>query len=290
MTYFWYSGVTMLLASLLCLPAATFAQQRVVSVGGDVTEIIYSLGEGGRVVATDSTSVFPPEAANAPKIGYVRQLAAEGILSVEPDMILISGAAGPKPALELLRASGVTVIEMQKTYTVASILAKTRTVAAALQVPEAGRELAAKIEADWAAAKQEIDAMGMAPSMLFFATLRNGAPRAAGADTAAHGVISMLGGRNVFGDQNGYETLSMEAAVAADPDVILVMAHHADRVGGVEDVVSHPSLSLTTAAQTGMIFLVDPVTVMQFGPRTPSAIAALGASINAALSARSNDD
>ncbi|MEL7487704.1 MAG: ABC transporter substrate-binding protein, partial [Pseudomonadota bacterium] len=119
------------------------------------------------------------------------------------------------------------------------------------------------------------------PDVLFFATLRDGAPRGAGTDTAADGLIQMLGGKNVFGDFSGYKSLSLEAAVSADPDVILVMSHHADRIGGLESVISHPAISLTTAAKTRRVFLVDQVSVMQFGPRTPNAVAKLARAINA---------
>ena len=74
------------------------AQSKIVSVGGDVTEILYGIGADDQVVATDTTSVYPTAAALTPKVGYVRRLSAEGVLSLEPDLILISGAAGPEAA------------------------------------------------------------------------------------------------------------------------------------------------------------------------------------------------
>ena len=261
----------------------SLAQERVVSLGGDVTEIIYLLGEGDRIVATDSTSVYPEAAIKTPKVGYVRQLSAEGVLSAEPDIILISGAAGPEPALQQIRDSGVEIVIMETNYTPESILEKTRRVASALGVEAKGAALVDTISADWQRAKQEIDDMNLAPSVLFFATLREGAPRAAGKETAAHGIIEMIGGTNIFGDQNGYQSLSLEAAVAADPDIILVMKHNAERMGGIDKVKLHPAISLTTAIRTGQIFLVDEVAVMQFGPRTPSAVADLARQINDVL-------
>ena len=87
--------------------ALVFAQDRIVAAGGDVTEIIYELGLGDNIVAVDTTSLFPPAALAKPKVGYVRQLSAEGVLSVEPDLIIVSGAAGPCGAFEQLRASGI---------------------------------------------------------------------------------------------------------------------------------------------------------------------------------------
>lgn len=261
--------------------ASALAQERIVSVGGDLTEIIYALGAGERIVATDSTSVYPEAANETAKVGYVRRLSAEGVLSVEPDLIMISGAARPEEALAQIRASGVDLVEMEADYTIEGIIEKTRAVAKALDMEAEGAAFADEIESDWNEAKAVIAELDVAPSMLFFAAPPKGDARGAGTETAAHGVIELLGGRNVFADHAGYKALSLEAAVAADPDIILVMSHHADRMGGVEKVYQHPALSLTTAAKERRIFFVDQVAVMQFGPRTPKAIADLAKEIAA---------
>lgn len=255
------------------------AQDRIVALGGDVTEIIYALGEGDRVVATDSTSVFPADAAGKPKVGYVRRLSAEGVLSTEPDLVIISGVAGPQTAVDQLEASGIPMVEMDLGYTPGAILEKVDIVAEALGVQAAGERLRGEIAADIARAEARMDAAGVAPKVLFFAADTDGAPRAAGEDTAADGLIRMLGGTNVFAGQTGYKALSLEAAVAADPDVILLMAYHLDRVGGLDGVREHPALRLTQAAQNDLIFPVDRLKVMQFGPRTPEAVADLAEAI-----------
>ncbi|MEM8826472.1 MAG: ABC transporter substrate-binding protein [Pseudomonadota bacterium] len=268
-----------LLAGFISPPA--LAQQRIISLGGDVTEILYALGAGDRIAATDSTSVFP-EAANAtPKVGYVRQLSAEGVLSARPDLILISGAAGPEPAVEQIRGTGVPIVEMPATYTIASILTKIERIAAAVDAEEEGAELIAKVQGDWQRARGELARLDDDQKMLFFATLTDGAPRAAGRETAADGVIRLLGGTNVFSGSSGYDGLSAEAAIAANPDVILVMEHHAARVGGLDAVKTHPVIAYTRAGRQGNIIPVDPVSVMQFGPRTPGAVLALARKIKA---------
>ena len=61
------------------------------------------------------------------------------------------------------------------------------------------------------------------------------------------------------------------------------MNHHADLIGTLDDVINHPALALTSAAQNGMVFLVDRVSVMQFGPRTAKAVSDLAAEIHARL-------
>lgn len=282
MIKFMWAGLLVALAAV----GSSHAQERIVSLGGDITEILFAVGAGQDIVATDDASLFPQEAASLPKVGYVRRLSAEGVLSVEPDLIIISGAAGPATALQQIQASGVRIISLEPDYTAAGILEKIDRVATAVSRAEEGRALQATVEADIAAAERAVALLGRQPKMLFFAATTDGAPRAAGEQTAAHGVIEMLGGVNVFTGQTGYKTLSLEAAVAADPDVILLMPHHADRVGGMEQVRHHPALSLTSAAREGHIIGVDQYTVMQFGPRTPAAAAAVVAEI----AAQQNDD
>ena len=272
-----------LMTACLVLSFSAAAQDRIVSGGGDVTEIIFALGEGDRIAATDSTSVYPLKAMVTPKVGYVRNLSAEGVLSVEPDLILISGAAGPAEALDQIRATGVPMVEMKTEYTVEAILEKTVQVAEAIGVPEKGAELAATIEAEWTDAQQAIDTLEGDPSVLFFSTVADGSPTAAGKDTAAHGVIEMIGGTNAFGERTGYKPISFESAVAADPDIILVMNFVVARMGGIEEVISHPAISLTSAAQNDRVFMVDADTVMQFSPRPPKAAGLLAEEIKARL-------
>jgi iron complex transport system substrate-binding protein len=93
---FWL--VSACLIAPLLAPAAASAQgqpARIIALGGDITEIIYLFGEQNRLAAGDATSMFPPEARALPDIGYFRQLGAEGVLSLKPDLILAFATAGP---------------------------------------------------------------------------------------------------------------------------------------------------------------------------------------------------
>ncbi|MEM7781662.1 MAG: hypothetical protein AAF697_14855, partial [Pseudomonadota bacterium] len=69
-------------------------------------------------------------------------------------------------------------------------------------------------------------------------------------------------------------------AVAANPDMILVMTHDAGENGGLEGMTSNPAISLTQAVSDNRVFLVDSVKIMQFGPRTPEAMVELAKAIN----------
>lgn len=249
------------------------SERRIVSVGGDVTEIVYALGHGDEIVATDTTSVFPPEALETPKVGYSRQLAAESVLSLSPTLLILGGAAGPESVVEQLRAVGVDMIEMSAEYTIDNTIRKVALISEALGEPDTGAELIAQIEADWENAQSEIAQIQGTPRVLFFAAMGDGGPTAAGTGTAAHGVMEALGTENVFAGQEGYRALSVEAAVAANPDVIFVMSHNLDSLGGLEAVANHPVLVLTDAGRNGHIIAIDSVRIMSFGPRVAAGIA-----------------
>lgn len=82
----------------------------VVSVGGAVTEIVFALGVEDRLVAVDSTSQYPEPVQYLPNVGYLRQLAAEPILALNPSLVLALSEAGPPHALALIRQAGVPLL------------------------------------------------------------------------------------------------------------------------------------------------------------------------------------
>lgn len=90
------------LLSVLALPALADSHpdaSRVLSLGGSVTEIVYALGQQDRLIGRDTTSSFPAEVQALPDVGYVRALSPEGVLSVQPDLILAEeGRAPQKPS------------------------------------------------------------------------------------------------------------------------------------------------------------------------------------------------
>jgi iron complex transport system substrate-binding protein len=78
---------------------------RLVVAGGALTEIVVALGAGSHIVGVDTTSLYPATLAERlPKIGYLRTLSAEGILSLNPSMLVVSDQAGPPGVLDQLRA------------------------------------------------------------------------------------------------------------------------------------------------------------------------------------------
>lgn len=264
----------MRLTALLCavfLPTALYAESHldataIVAIGGSVTEIVYALGQQDRLVARDTTSLFPQEAQDLPDVGYMRQLSAEGVLSVGPDLILTRDTAGPPEVLDQLRSASVPIVEVQDGFSKSSVIAAIQTVGAALGVPDRAKNLAASVETDFASL--EAQTVGVSPKVLFILSNQGGRLNVAGADTGASGILELAGASNVMEDAfSGYKIMNDEAIIAAAPDVILMMSGQADHEARAEEILSLPAIAQTPAGRTKAFVTIDPA-ALGFGPRT----------------------
>lgn len=267
-----------LLLAAVAFPAV--AAERIISLGGSVTEILYALGQEEHIVAVDSTSLYPPAAQSLPNVGYLRQLSAEPILSLAPDLVLGTEDAGPKTTLEQIAAIGVPVALIEDQPTVAGVVAKIESVAAAIGQEEAGRALAEKTEAEFAAIAAVLEQSEERPGVLFLLSVADGGAMAAGGDTAADGLIALAGGSNVITGYNGYKPLSPEAAAQLDPAVVIVSAHGLDQFGGLEALAARPDLGLIPAVREGRVLVIDANLLLGFGPRAPEAVRTLAVALH----------
>ncbi|WP_282605991.1 hemin ABC transporter substrate-binding protein [Pelagibius sp. Alg239-R121] len=253
----------------------------VVSVGGSVTEIVYALGLADRVLAVDSTSLFPAEATDLPNVGYMRQLAAEPILAMGPSLILAVEDSGPPAVLEQLRDAGQQIVLVPDDPTPQGISNKIRLIADAMAVSEKGLALSRKVESDLKHLKQAVADVGTRPKVLFLLSIGNGgAPLAAGNETSAAGIIELAGGVNAVDAFKGYKALSPEALVEAAPDVLLVTNRSLTLLGGSENLMQVPEIAETPAGRDGRIVSMDGLLLLGFGPRTPLAIEQLAAKLH----------
>lgn len=254
--------------------------RRVVAVGGSVTEIVYALGQQSRLVARDSTSTWPVKALDLPDVGYMRALSAEGVLSVDPDLIIAEEGSGPPEAVDLLSSAGIPYAQVPDGYDAPGVLSKVEAVAQLLGVPEAGALLADTMRAQFAAASAAADAVTKPKRVLFILSMQGGRIMAAGQGTAADGIITMAGARNAIDGFTGYKPMTDEAVSAAAPDVILMMDRSGDHSFGDDvEVLGHPAISVTPAAASGALVRMDGLLLLGFGPRTPQAVRDLNAAL-----------
>lgn len=253
--------------------AAPDDPQRIIAIGGSITEIIYALGAQDRLAAVDSTSLHPPRALEThPNVGYMRALSAEPVLSVAPDLILAIADAGPPEVIKQIRQVGVPVLTIRDEPSMQGAHQKIRAVARALGLEREGEQLAARLEREYRAVAERLKAVKIRPEVLFLLSAGSGPPLAAGAGTSAHSMINLAGGRNVMERITGYKAVTPEAIVAAAPEIIVATRRTFARYGSKEKLLSLPDLAATPAAAAGRLLVFDGLYLVGFGPRTVAAV------------------
>jgi iron complex transport system substrate-binding protein len=280
-------GASALIAAALCacpVQAGTVVQDaagrnvsisdssRIVSIGGAVTEILYALGMDKNIVGIDSTSLYPPQAAKEKSnVGYMRQLSAEGVLGLRPDLIVAISGSGPKETMAVLEAARVPLVIVPDSYSEAGIAAKISLIAKAVGAEERSQCLIGRVQSDLAALKNIEAGIARKKRVLFVLSFINGRAMAAGKDTAADGIIKLAGGVNVIDEYEGYKPLSDEAVIAAKPDVILSIQRGGPGVLNADVVFSHAAFSATPAAAQRTFVSMEGLYLLGFGPRTAQA-------------------
>lgn len=264
-------------------PAGAQVPPRIVSVSSALTEIVYALGAEGLLVGVDTTSLYPAAARALPQVGYMRALAAEGVLSLKPTLVIATTAAGPATTLDQLRATGVKVLVLPDHYDYDSVIAK---IAAVGQVTGKTTEADAMIAHGRAEMANLTKRLAMAtnkPRVLFLLSMGGGAPQAAGRDTAADGIIRLAGGTNAIDAYAGYRPLTPEAVLASRADFLLVTSQTVQAMGGIEAILDQPAVRRTPAGRAGKVLQFDTLLLLGFGPRTPQAALELATALHPEL-------
>lgn len=252
---------------------------RIAAIGGSITEIVYALGEQDRLIARDTTSVFPPEALDLPDVGYMRQLSPEGVLSVSPGGILALEGSGPKETIDVLKRASVPYIEVPETFDREGILRKIEVVGKALGVEQKAGTLVAEVGAKIDEATKLTGNVKERKRVLFILSAQGGKIMASGTDTAASGIIGLAGAVNAIEGYSGYKQLTEEAIVEARPDVILMMSQGGSHQTGNDEILSNPIIATTLAGKAGKVVRMDGAYMLGFGPRTADAVRDVAAAL-----------
>lgn len=263
--------------------------RRVVSVGGALTEIAYALEASGDLVGVDSTSLYPSAATKLPNVGYARTLSAEGILALAPTHIVATEDAGPPAVMRQLAAAGVSLSVLAAHHRFEGLLERVDRMGVLLGRPAQARQLSARLQAEWASARQAVarrteSARGAVPRVLFVLSHSPSQVMVAGQETSAQAMIDYVGARNAVEGMTGYKPLTSEAVVVSRPDVVLFTDQGLQALGGVDGALKLPGLAQTPAGRVGRVLSQEAMFLLGFGPRLPAALAALDGTLRKALS------
>ena len=248
---------------------------RIVTMTAGLTETVFALDLGDRVVGRDLSSTLEA-AADLPIVTSGHDVSAESVLALRPTLVLVDEDTGPKEALEQIAAAGVTVTTVEKAVTIEEIVPRLLAVADVLGVPDRGTAVAERIRADLTS----IAWPGGERPVVSFLYLRGtasvyllGGPGAgpdsliAAAGATDGGVAAGLG--------QPFTPLTPEALVAAAPDILLVTTTGLESVGGLDGMLTLSGVSQTPAGRARRVIAIEDGLLFSFGPRTPGLIASL---------------
>lgn len=268
---------------------ASVDARRIIPLDGDVAEIIFALGLGDDVVATDLSATYPDAAADLPKIGFERALNAEPILDHEPTIVIGTDAAGPADTISQIERVGVSVTIIEREYSASGPASKIRQVADALGVSDAGDALASDVQQQIADAT--VDASAYVAPMRVVALYLRGADIqfVLGSGSGLHWIIEAAGATDIAEGLGVTETspITAEAIIAAAPDAIIVPQGGLESAGGLDALLAVPGIAETPAGRNRAVLAYDDQLMLGNGPRTGRFLEQLVTDLRAVDAARS---
>ncbi|MCU1759524.1 ABC transporter substrate-binding protein [Pseudomonas sp. 14P_8.1_Bac3] len=256
--------------------AAAELPQRWVSAGGALSEWVSALGGESKLVGVDTTSQHPASLKALPSIGYQRQLSAEGILSLRPQILVGTEEMGPPPVLSQIRAAGVQVELFSAQPDLPALQGNLEHLGKLLGAQDKAAQVFKTYQQQLDQQKVRVTKAQLtqsSPGVLVLLGHAGGKPLIAGKDTAADWLIQKAGGHNLA-THTGYKPFSNESLISMDPEV-LVFADRALSGDAARAALfkENPILSSTRAAKDGRVMELDPTLLVGgLGPRLPAAL------------------
>ena len=244
---------------------------RIVSINGTISEILAELGLLDQIVGTDVASTYPASLKESPKVGHNRQITTEGVLALEPNIIIgTTNDLNPETA-EQLKQTGIRVLLVDHEYTTDGAVDLIRSLADSLQLHEEGDALVKTLDTELESVKPYRN-QEEKPKVLFIYARGTGTMMVGGAGTQVDEMIALAGGTNVAKDIQDYGPLTAEALVAYNPDVILLFDSGLSSLGGVDGILEVQGVKETHAGKNKKIVEMDGQFLTGFGPRVGKAI------------------
>ncbi len=268
-------AATVSAASAADIPVAEITDtSRIVSLGGDMTELVYELGLGDSLVGIDVTTVGPPEAMELPSVGIARFLAPEGVLAVSPTLVLADTDTAPSTALDQLRDAGVVVEVFETPSTFEEYFSKISDLAALLGAEAEGQQLIERLRKEIAEITAGVTDREQTPRALYLYTRGPGTLLLFGEGMTTHALIEGAGAVDVGTESGvtGFINVTPEALVAAAPDVIIVPSEGLADIGGIDGLLEIPGIAETLAGKNRAILDYPQGDFLTMGPRVPASL------------------
>lgn len=253
--------------------------RRVVSLAPHITEQLFAIGAGERIVATTDFADYPPEAKKLPRVARAHSVDLERVAAAQPDLIVVWGSGFPPSIVESLKRLGVPVYinEPGSLESIATSLERLGSLTASATAPRVAADLRARVAALRARYADR------APVRVFYQIWAQPLMTLAGTHVINE-AIRLCGGRNVFGDLAPIAPqVAVEAVVAADPQLIVTAESGAKPGGALDPWRRYATIA---AVKNNRLVTLDADKINRHGPRIVDEIGVLCAQIDAARQSR----
>ena len=269
---FYFIGIALLEANLNDISTCKLADNhsRIVIAGGSITEIIYFLNEDKKIFGVDVTSNYPKKTKDLPSIGYVRNLSTEGILSLNPTLILGEDDMGPPNVIRQIKEIDVDLRIIPEEKNISGIINKIQCVASIIGASKKAQEM---INTSLLPSIKELEEIQnysqiRAKKVMLILSMQGTSPIVAGRGTSGDGFINMIGAQNVFDSFDGWKPVSAESIIDANPEYILLPDRDMHKNSNVNNLKTNPIFKNTIAGLKNNFISQDVMTMLGFGPRS----------------------
>jgi iron complex transport system substrate-binding protein len=245
---------------------------RIVCASKQLTELIFALGQGDKIVGVDLSSTYPDATKKITTVGYHRMLNAEGIISLKPTAFIYNGGAdnsiGPDNVIPQLQKVGVTVVEFKSAESIENTKSLIRDLGRYFNVSPRADSLCHVMDSTMKLAAEKRKQYTDNPRVMIVHFGRAGNKYFPfGPKGAPEFILEQAGGVNVLDTTKKMRELSPEILAETQPDVIIATDYGYDRLGA-DNFKAMPGIALTPAAKNNRIYRFEEHDLFYLGPRT----------------------
>lgn len=241
--------------------------ETVVTLLPSITESLFELGVGDKVVGVTQNDTYPEEVLEIEQVADFETINAERILEMNPDIIFASSSN--EDQIEQLESTGLKVFVIESALSVEDVYGDIGQIAQVMDVEEQGKQIVETIKSQIAAVKEKTATLDTKKKVYYEIAP---APEiwSVGSKTFQQELIEAAGIENVFSKQEGWFAVTEEDIIKVNPEVILTTVNYADDPEG--EIISRAGWSTITAIQNKDVYLINPDIVDRPGPRIGEAI------------------
>jgi iron complex transport system substrate-binding protein len=238
------------------------SDSKIISLSGNISEILCALGAEDNLVGVDVTSTFPISLANIPNIGHISQLSIEGIISLEPTVIIGFKDELSQEDIDQFRNLDIQVNLLSKPSLIPEGTNLIKEIGNCINAKEQAESLALKVNKDL----EKFESLNSKKKVLFIYARGLGTLMVAGTATVQHEIIEAVGYTNAV-DHEGFKTLTAESLVAANPDVILMFESGYESLNSGNELMEIPGIAETNAGMNKSFITMEGSLLSHIGPR-----------------------